>query len=290
MPTGELVRLFAKQFLRLDGFHGLGFELSFYRAGEVDRSGMLNKNDHFDAGVARTVWRVEWVRAEKKSWFGWHTDTTVPLVRRRPLALAQVALMKTQCRVVLAPARDSHCSARINCFHTGTMAYAFIAIRSPSSNFSRNCLLVCPTRAMDVVTAVITGQGECEMTTSITEHQPASQATAAADKEVPKKAHTGARQPRVPPTRAKSASQATPAKKPAKSRQKPAVARQGSKTAKVVDLLNRSGGATLKEILRATGWQPHSVRGFISGHLGKKMGLIVRSFRRDGERVYALKG
>jgi hypothetical protein len=75
-----------------------------------------------------------------------------------------------------------------------------------------------------------------------------------------------------------------------KARQKPVVARPGSKTAKVLDLLKRSGGATLKEILRATGWQAHSVRGFISGHLGKKMGLSVRSFRREGERVYALKG
>jgi hypothetical protein len=129
------------------------------------------------------------------------------------------------------------------------------------------------------------------MTTSITEHQPATDATAAAGKpETPKKAQTGARQPRVPPTKAKSANKATPAKKRAKARQKPVVARQGSKTAKVVDLLKRSGGATLKEIMRASGWQAHSVRGFISGHLGKKMGLSVRSFKRDGERVYSLKG
>jgi hypothetical protein len=172
-----------------------------------------------------------------------------------------------------------------------TIAYALIAIRSPFSNFGRICLLVCPTRAMDVVTAVITAKGEYEMTTSTTEHQPATDATAATEKlETPKKAPTGARQPGVPPTKTKSADRATPAKKPAKSRQKLAVARQGSKTAKVLDLLKRSGGATLKEILRATGWQAHSVRGFISGHLGKKMGLSVRSFRRDGERVYSLKG
>jgi hypothetical protein len=67
-------------------------------------------------------------------------------------------------------------------------------------------LLVCPTRAMDVVTAVITAKGECEMTTFITEHQPVTHATAAAEKlEAPKRAQTGARQPRVPPTQAKSA-------------------------------------------------------------------------------------
>jgi hypothetical protein len=41
--------------------------------------------------------------------------------------------------------------------------------------------------------------------------------------------------------------------------------------------------------MKATGWQPHSVRGFISGALGKKMGLTVDSVRReDGERVYAI--
>jgi Protein of unknown function (DUF3489) len=42
-------------------------------------------------------------------------------------------------------------------------------------------------------------------------------------------------------------------------------------------------------IVAATGWQAHSVRGFISGHLVKKLGLRVKSFRQDGERVYAIK-
>ena len=41
--------------------------------------------------------------------------------------------------------------------------------------------------------------------------------------------------------------------------------------------------------MKVTGWQAHSVRGFISGYLVKKMGLRVKSFRRDGERVYAVK-
>jgi hypothetical protein len=53
--------------------------------------------------------------------------------------------------------------------------------------------------------------------------------------------------------------------------------------------LRQPAGATLQSITKATGWQAHSVRGFISGHLVKKMKLRVQSFRRDGERVYAIK-
>ncbi|MFY9728933.1 MAG: DUF3489 domain-containing protein, partial [Bryobacteraceae bacterium] len=101
----------------------------------------------------------------------------------------------------------------------------------------------------------------------------------------------------VAPIRARSGHKASPAKKAnagatsAKSAKKAASARPGSKTAKVLDLLRRSGGATLKELRKATGWQAHSVRGFLSGALGKKMGLTVTSTKaEDEERRYAVKG
>jgi hypothetical protein len=68
----------------------------------------------------------------------------------------------------------------------------------------------------------------------------------------------------------------------------PAV-RPTSKAALVIDLLRDSKGATLQHITDATGWQAHTVRGFISGHLKMKLGLRVRSFKRDGERVYSIK-
>jgi hypothetical protein len=68
------------------------------------------------------------------------------------------------------------------------------------------------------------------------------------------------------------------------------VAREKSKTAKVIALLQQPEGATLKSIIRATGWQTHSVRGFISGQLKKKLVLKVRSSKRDGERIYFVKG
>ena len=66
-----------------------------------------------------------------------------------------------------------------------------------------------------------------------------------------------------------------------------ATARKGTKTAKILALLGRPDGASLKELEKATGWQAHSVRGFLSGALKKKMGLRVESTKRDdGERTY----
>ena len=66
-------------------------------------------------------------------------------------------------------------------------------------------------------------------------------------------------------------------------------AREGSKKAIVLEMLRRPEGATLKSLMAATSWQPHSVRGFISGALGKKMSLKVESFKGpDGERAYRL--
>jgi hypothetical protein len=69
------------------------------------------------------------------------------------------------------------------------------------------------------------------------------------------------------------------------------VAREGSKKAEVVDLMRRPNGATLAEVMKATGWQRHTVRGFVSGTLIKKLGLNVESFRSDEkERCYRITG
>jgi hypothetical protein len=101
----------------------------------------------------------------------------------------------------------------------------------------------------------------------------------------------------VAPKKAKSAKKASPAKKAAKGAKKakgdkqPKGARPNSKTAIILDLLKRPGGATANELREATGWQPHSVRGFLSGTFGKKMGLAVISTKsEDGGRSYSIKG
>ena len=111
-----------------------------------------------------------------------------------------------------------------------------------------------------------------------------SKSTAKKASKARKSPDTAPQAPRVAPKKAKAGKRASKAKKPV-------TARQGSKTAQILELLKRPGGATLKGIMAKTGWQAHSVRGFISGTLGKKLGLAVESVKReDGERTYSLKG
>ena len=73
-------------------------------------------------------------------------------------------------------------------------------------------------------------------------------------------------------------------------RQRQPAARAGSKKAAVITMLKRPKGATLEDLVKVTGWQAHSVRGFLSGSLRKTMGLKVKSSKSaDGQRVYQLK-
>ena len=68
-------------------------------------------------------------------------------------------------------------------------------------------------------------------------------------------------------------------------------ARPGTKQSLLIDLLSSKKGATIAAISKATGWQPHSVRGSISGTLKKKLGLAVVSEKVDGRgRVYRIVG
>ena len=124
-------------------------------------------------------------------------------------------------------------------------------------------------------------------------------AVAVAPAEEPKATKQGtssARKPRVAPAKAQSGPKASTAKKRAK---KPKAAKQaktgdgareGSKAGKVLDLLKRPNGTTLKELMKVTGWQAHSVRGYLSGVVGKKMALTVISTKAEGEqRSYSIK-
>lgn len=92
-----------------------------------------------------------------------------------------------------------------------------------------------------------------------------------------------------PKTRGKRAIRKPTAAKPKRSAS-PA-ARSGTKQAMLIDLLARKSGATITEAVEATGWQPHSVRGAISGTLKKRLGLTVTSaVVASRGRVYRIAG
>jgi hypothetical protein len=63
-------------------------------------------------------------------------------------------------------------------------------------------------------------------------------------------------------------------------------AKRENKLQLVLRLLRAPDGITLESLMKATGWQAHSVRGFLSRKVSKQMSLPVESFRRDGKRVY----
>jgi Protein of unknown function (DUF3489) len=112
---------------------------------------------------------------------------------------------------------------------------------------------------------------------------------------LPQKPQVAPHRANVAPSELRLRHKAAPGKKATKAakshKMKTPGAQRDSKTAKVLDLLKRPGGVTLKELSKATVWQAHSVRGFLSGTIGKKMGLTVTSTKAaDAERRYSVKG
>ena len=68
----------------------------------------------------------------------------------------------------------------------------------------------------------------------------------------------------------------------------PAPSDPRGKLGAVVSLLRRPDGASLADMMTATGWQAHSVRGAMAGALKKKLGLAIRSEKTDAGRVYRI--
>jgi hypothetical protein len=197
-------------------------------------------------------------------------------------------------------------SSEIICDHLG--AFPPIADPSPFPICRRIRLLVSATRVIHVLNAVITAEGEFTMITAETETTTTDAAVAAQGAHIaPEKASSkkstspkkgapkgqkGAKSSKPKAAATAKPKKTTPAKKAAKApkaaKPKAEGAREGSKTAQVVAMLQRKNGATLSEIMETMAWQKHTVRGFMAGAM-KKAGYTIESFKSDkGERTYRI--
>lgn len=133
--------------------------------------------------------------------------------------------------------------------------------------------------------AAVAEQGAPTAVSKAAPEKAASKKAASQKKGAPK-ANKGAKKAAK---QAKAAPKKQAASKKAAKVKEAKVPREFSKKNIVLDLLRRAKGATMAEIAKATDWQNHSIRGFISGNLTKKMGLTVESSKSDaGERTYRI--
>src|ERR1041385_3282381 len=94
--------------------------------------------------------------------------------------------------------------------------------------------------------------------------------------------------PDVAPEKAPAKTRAKRAKKAPVAAAKPKGTREGSKISRVIELLKREGGVTLKQLMDEMGWQQHTTRALMSagGSLAKKHGItVVSSKGENGERI-----
>ncbi len=110
-----------------------------------------------------------------------------------------------------------------------------------------------------------------------------------ADPDEGAQAATGARDTQAGDDAPKAGKKATTRRRRADTAAKPRGPREGTKQALLIEMLRRPEGATIDQIVEATGWQRHTVRGAMSGALKKKLGLTIASEKVENRgRVYRI--
>jgi Protein of unknown function (DUF3489) len=144
------------------------------------------------------------------------------------------------------------------------------------------------TRVIHVI-AGITAKGD-HMNSKTTEETDTAHMAGTHNAKAGKKARVAPKRASPATQKTKGAPRAESVGKASKTAKKATITRDGSKASSVLDLLKRANGVTLAELMKSTGWQAHSVRGFLSGTIGKKKGLTVTSAKgKSGERSYFVK-
>lgn len=100
----------------------------------------------------------------------------------------------------------------------------------------------------------------------------------------------GADAPQAPEAPDVSASKPAPTRKPRASAPALIKPARGSKTDTVIAMMRRPEGVSVDELMAATGWQRHSVRGALAGPVKKKIGAVVTSAVTEGVRRYYAPG
>jgi hypothetical protein len=88
---------------------------------------------------------------------------------------------------------------------------------------------------------------------------------------------------------ATSATAATKTAQQSQNERKPKQRESRSKQSHVIAMLRSPAGATIDAMMKATGWQQHSVRGFLAGVVRKRLNLKLSSEKVDGNRIYQIK-
>jgi hypothetical protein len=97
-----------------------------------------------------------------------------------------------------------------------------------------------------------------------------------------------ARKRRTTPPAAKSTKRPSTRKPDKKANQRQV--RSGTKRSTAIEMLRAPAGASIEALMKVTGWQQHSVRGFLAGVVRKRLKLNLDSALEEGVRIYRVRG